>query len=199
MRIPLLLGGAALTALTFGGAALADSGHGHAMDRPAAASGDDGRTHAMHVADATHHTIRIDGGFARQSIGMKGASGAFMTVHNGGQADDRLVGARSPVAGKAEVHRTTVTANGVAEMRPAGAIDLPAGGTIELQPGGLHIMLMQLNQALDPGAEIPLTLIFEKAGEVTVTIPVVAIGQGVAASGHMSHGSMGAGASGVNR
>lgn len=188
MRIPLILGGAALALAFTAGMAGADTtmhNHGHTGS-------------ATLVADASHDTITVDGAFVRQSVGKMGASGAFMTLHNHGHHADRLTGAGTPVAGKAEIHRTSVGADGVMKMRPVAVVDVPAGGMVELKPGGLHVMLMHLKEELKPGMEIPLTLTFEKAGDVTVTIPVMPIGHGAAGHGamnHGTHGSMEAGAS----
>jgi copper(I)-binding protein len=72
-------------------------------------------------------------------------------------------------------------------MRPVDAIEIVPGESAILEPGGLHLMLSGLKQKLDPGATIPLTLVFEHAGEVTLDVPVqgLASGQG---HGSMDHG-----------
>lgn len=145
---------------------------------------------AIRVAAGDHATISIEGAYVQQSIGKSGTSGGYMTLHNNGQQDDRLLGIRTPAAVKAQIHRTSLGANGVATMRPVDAVEVPAGGMAELKPGGFHMMLMELNHALEPGMEIRLTLIFEKAGEVTITVPVMAIGHGGMNHGEMNHGGM---------
>jgi copper(I)-binding protein len=73
-----------------------------------------------------------------------------------------LIGIASPVAGRAEVHSTTVE-DGVIKMRPAGNIELPAGEPVKLAPGGLHVMLMDLKQPLKPGDKVPLALTVQRA------------------------------------
>lgn len=73
-----------------------------------------------------------------------------------------LIGVASPVAGRVEVHGTTVEA-GVMKMRPAGNVELPAGKPVKLAPGGLHVMLMDLKQPLKPGDKVPLALTVQRA------------------------------------
>ena len=90
-------------------------------------------------------------------------------------ARDRLVGLQTPVAARPEVHEMEEE-GGVMKMRPAGTLEIPPGGEIRLSPGGMHVMLMQLQQPLEEGEQVPLTLIFEKAGEITVSAPVASIG-----------------------
>jgi periplasmic copper chaperone A len=69
-----------------------------------------------------------------------------------------------------------VEEGGVMKMRPAGSLEIPPGGEVRLEPGGLHVMLMQLQQPLEEGGQVPITLVFEKAGEITVSAPVGGIG-----------------------
>lgn len=151
---------------------------------------------ALQAPQGDHATITVDGAFARQSVGKFGVSGAFMTIRNLGEHPDRLIGVSTPAAGKAEIHQTSMDAAGVMKMRPVEAIDIPAGGRLALKPGGLHIMLTALAQELTPGMEVPLTLLFESAGAVTVTVAVMAVGHGPTGStgmdrGHADEGSMG--------
>ncbi len=103
---------------------------------------------------------------------MKGRNGAaYLEIINHGDEPDRLVAASSPTAGRVELH-THVMAEGVMKMRPVEAIDIPAGGTVLLKPGGFHIMLMRLQERLAPDMHIPLTLIFARAGRVEVVAHV---------------------------
>ncbi len=107
---------------------------------------------------------------------MRGGSGAaFLTLRNTGTTADRLLGASTPAAGKVELH-SMVRDGDVMRMREQPAIDLPPGQQVVLRPGGLHIMLLGLAQPLDRGATLPLTLRFERAGEVTVQLAVQAAG-----------------------
>lgn len=105
-------------------------------------------------------------------------SAAFFTVENKGAAD-RLVGVSGSVADKLEIH-TMVREAGVMRMREVKALDIPANGKLELKPGGLHIMLIGLKSPLKEGDRFPLTLRFEKAGEVKVDV--------FAEKGHHHHG-----------
>ena len=105
-----------------------------------------------------------------------GATGAgFMVLRNAGSAPDRLVSARSPAARTVEIH-TSYREGDVMRMRPVQGIDLPAGQAVTLAPGGFHIMLIGLAAATRQGEQVPLTLVFEKAGEITVQLAVQAAG-----------------------
>lgn len=113
-------------------------------------------------------------------------SAAYMTIENNTAVLDRLVSATSPVARVVELH-THMMDGGVMRMRPVQAIEVNPGEPAVLRPGGLHIMLIDLARPLRAGETIPLTLRFEKAGEVTVTVAVQAAG----ASGAGHHGQGG--------
>ncbi|MFZ5556115.1 MAG: copper chaperone PCu(A)C [Pseudomonadota bacterium] len=117
-------------------------------------------------------------------------NGAAYLVLKAGAGGDRLVSATAPVSERVELH-THIMDGGVARMRPVPAIDVPANGTVELKPGGLHMMLIGLKAPLREGASFPLTLNFEKQGAVTVEVPVKALGamggmegQGMPHKGH---------------
>jgi hypothetical protein len=93
--------------------------------------------------------------------------GTYMTLRNSGSTSDRLIGASSPEAEKAETHETKVE-SGMAMMRAVGAVELKPGATVELKPGGLHLMLLGLKRPLKEGETLKLTLVFEKAGAVEI-------------------------------
>ena len=116
----------------------------------------------------------ITQGWSR-AAGQGGQGAGFMTIANRGAAADRLVSASSPAAPKLELH-THIRDGDVMRMREVPSIDIPAGQTVTLQPGGLHIMFMGLSQALAQGATVPVTLRFERAGEVTVNLAIQAAG-----------------------
>jgi copper(I)-binding protein len=104
------------------------------------------------------------------------SAGGFLTIANKGPDADRLVGAATPLAGMTELHEMKVE-DGVMTMRPlAGGIEIPAGGTVALAPGGLHIMFMDLKEPFAEGGEVPVTLTFEKAGKVETFLHVKAVG-----------------------
>lgn len=129
-------------------------------------------------------SLTIDQPWARASVTETGA--AYMTITNNGTTPDELVSAAAPVAGKVELH-THIAEGDVMRMRPVGEIDIGAGQSAMLKPGGLHIMLMGLKTPLKEGETFPLTLTFKKAGEVTVDVPVQAAGAGAPEhmGGHM--------------
>ena len=98
--------------------------------------------------------------------GMTNAA-AYMTLINGGQFTDRLLGAACNCAARVELHEMS-TAGGVMRMRPAAGIVLPPVGQVTLAPHGEHLMLTGLKQPLRAGQPVPITLQFEHAGKVTV-------------------------------
>jgi hypothetical protein len=106
----------------------------------------------------------------------QGATGAgFMAISNRGGAADRLLSASSPAARAIELH-SMVRDGEVMRMRPVEAVEIRAGQTVTLRPGGLHLMLIGLSQPLRQGETVPVTLRFERAGEVQVALPVQAAG-----------------------
>lgn len=97
----------------------------------------------------------------------------YMTITNNGDDADRLTGAETDVAEVVEVHEIVMKDN-VMEMGPLhDGLEIPAGETVELEPGGYHIMLIGLTKSLVAGEDYELTLTFEHAGEVTVTVPIL--------------------------
>ena len=111
-----------------------------------------------------------------RAAGANGTGAGFLTIRNAGAQPDRLVSASSPAARTVELH-SHVRDGEVMRMRPVeGGIAVPAGGTVTLQPGGLHVMLIGLTEALRQGGEVPLTLRFEKAGETQVMLHVLGAG-----------------------
>jgi copper(I)-binding protein len=107
---------------------------------------------------------------------------AYFTLMNHGGAPDQLVGASTPVAEKAELHRDEMQ-DGVMRMRPAGPLPLAPGAMETLEPGGLHLMLMGLKQPLKPGERFPITLRFAHQPPLTVETTVRA----AAPAGHAHH------------
>jgi len=136
------------------------------------------------AADIMVGEIMISEAFARASAGRARNGAAFLTIMNKGDAD-RLLAASAEVSARTELHTHSMDAEGVARMRPVDHIELPAGETVTLQPGGLHVMLMGLNAPLKQGDSFPLTLRFEKAGDVTFDVTVAA--PGAKGPGGMQH------------
>lgn len=98
--------------------------------------------------------------------------GGYVTIVNTGTQSDRLVGGTTTVAERLEIHESSII-DGIARMRPAKqGIEIPAGGTLSLQPGGAHIMLFNPRQRPAEGEKFKATLKFEKAGSVEVEFVV---------------------------
>lgn len=117
-------------------------------------------------------SLEIFGAFSRATLPNAPVGGGFLTIVNSGAEADRLVSVSSTVASDVQLHEMTMEGS-VMKMRPLDdGIEIPAGETITLSPGGLHIMFMGLNQAFVEGETIPVTLTFEKAGAVEVTLIV---------------------------
>jgi copper(I)-binding protein len=133
---------------------------------------------------ASAATVTVTDPFSRATAPTAKTGAAFMTLGLD-QGDDKLLSVSSPVAEKAELH-THVMTNGVAQMRPVDIIPLAAGAPVELKPGGLHVMLIGLKTPLKAGDMVPLTLHFEKAGDVAVSVPVKGPGARPAPADHQS-------------
>lgn len=123
--------------------------------------------------------IMVMGAFARASaVSTAKAGTAYLTLMNHGAEADRLLSISTDASAKAQLHRTT-NENGIAKMQPVESLDLPASTTVELKPGGLHVMMTGLKAPLVEGGSFALRLTFEKAGEVYIIVPV-----GTVAAGH---------------
>jgi hypothetical protein len=115
--------------------------------------------------------LAVTDAWARGGFTKGGAGAAYAMVKNPGKAADKLIGAKSSAADVVELH-THVLQGQVMSMRKVDSIPVPAGGTVDLVPGGYHVMLMGLKQPLADGAKVPLTLVFEKAGEIKIEVTV---------------------------
>jgi copper(I)-binding protein len=133
------------------------------------------------AATSVFAQVRIEDPWSRATPPGAKIGAGYMKI-TGGAAADRLVGASSPAAARVELHVTEKKGD-VMRMRQVKAYDIPAGGSFELSPGGAHLMLVDLKAPLKEGAKVPMTLRFEKAGEVKVELQVRALG----ASGHPMH------------
>ena len=126
--------------------------------------------------------LKISAAWARAMLPNQPAGAGYLTIVNGGEEADRLLAASSPVAGRVEIHTMEIV-DDVMTMRPVdGGLEIPAGGTVVLEPGGLHVMFMQVEEPFAEGATIAVTLEFEKAGAVELALPVRPAG------GHSGHG-----------
>ena len=130
----------------------------------------------------TTNAIKIEDAYAFATAPKQPAAAGFLKIENKGGVADQLLSASSTAAGVVELHEMTMDGN-VHKMRPVKEISVPAGGSVELKPGGLHIMFMELKGPFVAGQTVPLKLKFAKAGVVEVKMPVNAMGN----SGAMKH------------
>ena len=118
--------------------------------------------------------ITVEAPYARPTPAGAMTGAAYMMIDNKTSAADRLIGASSDIAAKAQVHEMSMD-NGVMKMRElTEGLAVPAGGSVALKPGSYHVMLIGLKKPLTAGDSFPLTLEFEKAGNISITVPVQA-------------------------
>jgi copper(I)-binding protein len=121
----------------------------------------------------------ISQAWSRATPGGAKVAGGYLTIENKGSTPDRLIGGSADVADKVQVHEMTMN-NGVMTMRPVDqGLTIEAGKTVKLAPGGYHLMMSDLKNPLKRGDKVPVTLEFEKAGKVKLSLDV----QGVGAQG----------------
>lgn len=133
--------------------------------------------------------IEIGHPHARAMVPGAKVGGGYLKLTNKGTTDDKLIGITSDRAKSSEVHQMSVS-NGIMTMRPvAGGLVIPAGQSVELKPGGYHIMFQDVTQPFKEGEKVKATLTFEKAGKVDVEFAVGSIG-GASANPKDDHGDM---------
>jgi periplasmic copper chaperone A len=113
------------------------------------------------AANAAQPLPKVEGAWVRAAVPGQQGTGAFMKLTS--PRATQLVGVATPVAGTAEVHEMKMEGD-VMRMRPVPKLDLPAGKTVELKPGGYHLMLLDLKGAVAAGSSVPLTLVFRDGG-----------------------------------
>lgn len=128
------------------------------------------------------NSIVVEHPWARATPGGAKTGAAYLSLINHGSSSDRLLGATTPVADKVQFHSTSEE-NGVSRMREMHTVEISPGAKLTFSPGGMHIMMVGLKQPLKEGQTLPLTLTFEKAGKVDVTVSVAKVGA-------MQHGDM---------
>ena len=143
---------------------------------------------ALMAVTAAQAQVTVKDAWVRATVPQQKGTGAFMQLN--AAKDSKLVSASSPVTPIVEVHEMTMQDN-VMKMRQVQAVDLPAGKTVDLKPGGFHVMLMDLKQPMKAGDTVPLTLVFEgKDGQretIEVKAPVRALNSGAAPAAHGGH------------
>jgi copper(I)-binding protein len=131
-----------------------------------------------HAGDYKAGSLDISNPWSRATPKGSSVAAGYMTIKNTGSTPDRLVEGSSDVASKFEVHEMKME-NGVAKMRPVkGGLEIKPGETVELKPGSYHIMFVGLKKPLSAGDHVKATLVFEKAGTVSVDYDVRAMGAG---------------------
>ena len=134
---------------------------------------------ALFCGTAQAQTVEVKDAWVRTTVPGQKATGAFMKIT--AKEGTRLVGASTPAAGVAEVHEMKMDGD-VMKMRAVPALELPAGKTVELKPGGYHLMLMDLKAALPKDSTVPLTLMFKDAkgveSKLELKLPVAASAPG---------------------
>ena len=130
----------------------------------------------VHAQDVKAGDLVITQAWSRATpVGAK-VAGGYLTIENKGSSADRLVGGSGDVVGRVEVHEMAMD-NGVMKMRPLDkGLEIEPGKTVKLAPGGLHLMLLDLKGQFKQGDKVPVTLQFEKAGKVQLTLDVQGVG-----------------------
>jgi copper(I)-binding protein len=140
-----------------------------------------------HTEDVKAGDLVITQAWSRATPSGAKIAGGYLTIENKGTAADRLVGGSGNIAGKVEVHEMAVN-NGVMTMRPLDkGLAIEPGKTVKLAPGGYHLMMFDLKGPFKQGEKVPVTLEFEKAGKVTLSLDVQGVGAQAPASGSGGH------------
>ena len=136
------------------------------------------------AAEVKAGDLVITQAWSRATPGGAKVGGGYLTIENKGSAPDRLIGGSADVADKVQVHEMAMN-NGVMTMRPLDkGLVIEPGKTVKLAPGGYHLMLLDLKSPLKQGDKLPVTLEFERAGKVSLSLDVQGIGaQGPAGAG----------------
>ncbi|WP_082529576.1 DUF1775 domain-containing protein [Aurantimonas sp. Leaf443] len=179
----------------------------HALDRPApvlligapapVATAGVQAGHAPLAGSAKAGALAIEGGFVRAMLPGAKVGGGYLTIRNAGPEADRLVSVSTPAAGGAAVHEMAMEGEVMRMRALETGLAVPAGESVALAPGGLHLMFTDVAAPFAEGATVPVTLTFEKAGAVDLELPVLsprasapdgaAQASGAAASGHAGH------------
>jgi copper(I)-binding protein len=115
--------------------------------------------------------LEVTQAWARPTPPAAQVGAVYLSITNRGKQEDQLLSLSTAVAGSVEIHETQ-TVNGVMQMRPVASVICPAGATVKVEPGGLHVMLLGLKQPLIEGDRFDLTLRFRDAGPLLVHVPV---------------------------
>lgn len=126
---------------------------------------------ATPAPSAEASTISVSDAWAAPTPGGVDVSAGYLTIANPGGVDDQLIAVSSPRAARVEIHEMQDD-NGVMRMRAVPALAVPAGGEVQLAPGGYHLMFFGVTQPFTEGEEIPVALSFQSGATVNVSLPV---------------------------
>ena len=121
-------------------------------------------------------TIEIGNPWSRATPPTAQSGGGFLVLTNKGTTPDRLIAVKSAASDKVEIHEMKMDGNVMRMRELEKGIEIPPGATVELKPGGFHIMFMGLKAPFAKDAQVPVTLVFEKAGSIDVELAVQAMG-----------------------
>ncbi|MXN66014.1 copper chaperone PCu(A)C [Stappia sp. GBMRC 2046] len=141
---------------------------------------------SVHAEDIKLGDLTISNAWTRATPPRAIAGGGFITITNHGSQDDLLVAASTSVSDRAEIHEMSVVDNVMKMRHVPGGVPVPAGETVELRPGGFHVMFLDLKEPLKQGDTLTVSLTFEKAGTVEVPFTIEKIG--AKAPAHSGHG-----------
>jgi len=130
---------------------------------------------AVHAQTVKVDAVSISDAYTRATVPGQKVAGGFLKIQNKGNTSDQLVSASSPSAGEVQLHEMAMEGN-VMKMRQVKDIVVPANGSVELKPGGYHLMFLDLKGPFVAGETIPVKLKFSKSGDVEVKLPVNAAG-----------------------
>src|SRR6266568_4340981 len=144
---------------------------------------------SVYAQTSAQNAIVVERPWARATPAGAKTGVVYVTLINNGSAGDSLLSAATPVADQVQFHSATEE-NGVSRMREMHTVDVTPGARVAFSPGGLHIMVVGLKQPLKEGQTFPLTLTFEKAGKIDVTVPIEKVGAMQGGNmGSMTHGA----------
>ena len=136
---------------------------------------------AAQARDYKLGTLEIVNPWTRATPASAPSGGGFLVITNTGKTADRLIAVKSQTSGKVEIHEMKMDGNVMRMRELEKGLEIPPGGTVELKPGGYHIMFMGLKAPFEKDTRVPATLVFEKAGSIDVELSVVPLGAGAPA------------------
>lgn len=133
--------------------------------------------------------LQIEKPWARATVPGAAVGGGYLVIRNNGAEPDRLVGVASPVSARVEMHEMAMEKD-IMRMREVKGVAVPAKGAVEFKPGGYHLMFMELKAPLKQGDKVPVTLRFEKSGELKADFSVESAGSAGSGAHSAKHGAM---------